>query len=427
MAGWGNVAENSLTRFSRHFFHCSFVPLGRRERIVIRKLLRLRSSFTLIELLVVIAIIGVLIALLLPAVQKVREAANRIQCANNCKQIGLAIHNFHDTNGRFPTTPIAGWGDLPDAKNGVDWGIAYGPDNQPLGVKNQTAGFHFQILPYIEQGNLYTTSNNNGLTGADSNVWTFQSAGMNPDPRWPPGTWFTMVSTATGPVERAVVRIYACPSRRAAQQIQTWRNDSTSTNGGNNFPIGFSDYAAVRSSPVPMAQLSGGGYDPGAGDGHADWGAWAYTVIPSEARRSVIGPQQTKNTFANVKDGTSNTMVVAEKWVPPGDYQGGGEDDQGIYYRSEDDNVRNTGLNQNTDGWKSGLSNPAPDTDKLGDRWGNHFWGSYYIFGSAHPAGVNAVFADGSVHMVKFGIEPQVFNALGRQDDGTNLHVSDDY
>jgi prepilin-type N-terminal cleavage/methylation domain-containing protein/prepilin-type processing-associated H-X9-DG protein len=395
--------------------------------------LRLRLGFTLIELLVVIAIIGVLISLLLPAVQKIREAANRTQCANNLKQIGLAVHNFHDTWGGFPN-------------NGNQWytGISFDASLVPQPLKYQQAGWGFQILPFLEQDNLYKTvdmtdANNQPTTNIQASIAAGRTFNMAVEAangnrnfagalkntyciNYLPndGNW--------GLARRSPVKVYYCPSRRPAQAYV----------GGTG--TGLTDYASCNPSPVPMHQNTAGQYIEdinsmlqGWPDGslNEDWQyGMTHGVIPHG--NNWDSGNYIKHSFASISDGTSNTMMIGEKGMPINFYQGGAWfDDTGPMEGADSDVNRATGALQVCLYGLNGTPclpppNPAKDANwSLDGNWGTG-WAVGYGFGSAHPAGINAVFADGSVHSIKYGIDPQVFNALGNINDGTNFHNDTD-
>jgi prepilin-type N-terminal cleavage/methylation domain-containing protein len=156
------------------------------------RLPRARTAFTLVELLVVIAIIAILIGLLLPAVQKIREAAARTQCRNNLKQLGLAAHNYHDVNHSLPP----GWlGTSPVVDNYA--GQPFGPDTWDFGWPGQFVGVLFYLLPYIEQANLQTQT----VAGMPAEYF---------NPNFNYGPWWTCYGTWAAAQNR--VKTFECPA-----------------------------------------------------------------------------------------------------------------------------------------------------------------------------------------------------------------------
>jgi prepilin-type N-terminal cleavage/methylation domain-containing protein/prepilin-type processing-associated H-X9-DG protein len=209
-----------------------------------------RSAFTLIELLVVIAVIGVLIALLLPAVQKVREAAARMSCQNNLKQIGLAVHGFQDAQGRIP--------------------YSHSPNTYGYGDGDRSWSWLAQILPYIEQNALY----NQGNLGAT-----------------PPVTAFNAVPA----VHAAQIKTYLCPSDSSSQQASMNRANGSGPNG-----CGSTNYKGVAGNNWCWGTWTNNG-PTGDCNGLDNGNGMFYR---SDGNR--------KLRLEQMQDGTSNTLMVGE-------------------------------------------------------------------------------------------------------------------
>jgi prepilin-type N-terminal cleavage/methylation domain-containing protein/prepilin-type processing-associated H-X9-DG protein len=325
-----------------------------------------RDGFTLVELLVVIAIIGILVALLLPAVQSAREASRRAQCMNNVKQMGLAMQNFEGVYKVFPTGGNQIW---PDIEKYVTGGKPNGPATQGL-------GWAFQILPFLEEQAVFDLK-------------------------------------TTAQIQGVAIKMYNCPSRRGPTQYiadpYAWLTDYAAAQPGTKY----------KDPGEYWGETSCG--DTGCTNDLKSsmhfWGVvvrtnWIEAVSipgrPPGAQHSVAGlPGPTS--VKRITDGTSKTFVVSEKRLHPEKYQEGDwHDDRGWSDGWDPDTMRSTMFPLRKDGSDS----------ELDDRW----YG--YCFGSAHPSGINAVFADGSVHHISYDIDYVTFNRLAHRSDGEVVDTS---
>jgi prepilin-type N-terminal cleavage/methylation domain-containing protein/prepilin-type processing-associated H-X9-DG protein len=320
--------------------------------------MRTRRGFTLIELLVVIAIIAVLIALLLPAVQAAREAARRAQCTNNVKQIGLAFHNYHSTNGVFPPSKIY---------SGV---CALSNGGQGL-VLNTTA--FTMILGFIDQVPLYNAYN---FSQASSNATT------------PPNTTLLGNAYANTSVVGTMVATYTCPSDIYPAQIQS--SDYAATGG----------YTSMQNARESNYYVSSASYDDENCPGGTGSGA------PSPGSQGAFFTDISID-IARIRDGTSNTFLTGESLQGPGHVY----DYYGPYWGSgvftstngviESPSVSMLEAQAYAPNAPASVVSPQYSNPILYPTWTRPLG---YCFSSRHPGGVDMGMADGSARFIKNSI-----------------------
>ena len=325
-----------------------------------------RQGFTLIELLVVIAIIAILIGLLLPAVQKIREAANRIKCTNNVKQLALACHNYHDVNERLPPGGVFNPPLLAPK-------LADEPANQ--------GGWHVYILPYMEQDNLFQQIPNLGVYGKNA-IPDAIAAGLIPA-KLP----YLRCPSDPDIRDRPVTNYTGC------QGPQCWRGNC----GAANDPYQKYCDGSSDNPPVPLNPPTFQGYTASANLGK--------TLDVSQVR-GMFGTYGPVITFAMATDGLSNTLLLGETLPNQG--------------QSRDGNWALAGPGR-------ALSTIVPInyfTDYFGSDGCTVAPLRYYAnavasgFKSRHAGGAYFALADGSVRFLKETIDHQLYQYLGCRDDG---------
>jgi len=364
------------------------------------------QAFTLIELLVVIAIIAILIGLLVPAVQKVRESAARLQCQNNLKQLGIAMHAYHDTRKFLPSA-------------GSSDGKPFSPGPWPNG--GEGTNWAVFIMPYIEQGSIY-----NRLTFTGDAGWT-------DDPNQKNSSAVNNVTLSAG----IVLPLYRCPSDPHPALI------GNGSNVPNNVQVTRNSYVAIAGAVdrLDAAGLFRESRNTDASSWSIDFGitAWGGMIVPAYSRVTLGS--------VTARDGLSNTMMLSEQ----SDYlfydngQQGGEYDMtttanGLYrghpgtYRDGQGNLSAGAawmdsrgqtfttiryrINQKT-GWKRGVDNVGVSPS----RWQSE--GANVPLVSAHTGGVNVLLGDGSVRFLSDSIDLLMLARLATRDDGGVLNLPD--